>query len=104
MVSFGAGAVYCFDSCGTGARKSKSPPFDKLRAGFLAQRAREKWGTRPPKSKSPPSREVREKGGAPPDLFYLIVDPHLGEDVGVVEGGLFQAVVSSGGAAVAGGA
>jgi hypothetical protein len=24
----------------------KSPPFDKLRAGFLAQRAREKWGTR----------------------------------------------------------
>ena len=24
----------------------KSPPFDRLRAGFLAQRAREKWGTR----------------------------------------------------------
>ena len=25
---------------------AKSPPFDKLRAGFLAQRTREKWGTR----------------------------------------------------------
>jgi long-chain acyl-CoA synthetase len=26
----------------------ESPPFDKLRAGFLAQKAREKWGTRVP--------------------------------------------------------
>ena len=26
--------------------KVKIPPFDKLRAGFLAQRTREKWGTR----------------------------------------------------------
>src|ERR1700689_3206896 len=25
----------------------KSPPFDRLRAGFLAPRTREKWGTRP---------------------------------------------------------
>jgi hypothetical protein len=24
----------------------ESPPFDKLRAGFLAQKTREKWGTR----------------------------------------------------------
>jgi UDP-N-acetylglucosamine--N-acetylmuramyl-(pentapeptide) pyrophosphoryl-undecaprenol N-acetylglucosamine transferase len=28
-----------------GGGSSKSPPFDKLRAGFLAQRTREKWGT-----------------------------------------------------------
>ena len=26
--------------------RTKSPPFDKLRAGFLAQRTREKWGIR----------------------------------------------------------
>src|SRR5271154_6505396 len=26
--------------------KSKSPHFDRLRAGFFAQKAREKWGTR----------------------------------------------------------
>jgi hypothetical protein len=27
------------------AGRNKSAPFDKLRAGFLAQKAREKWGT-----------------------------------------------------------
>ena len=29
-------------------RPEKPPAFDRLRAGFLAQNAREKWGTRPP--------------------------------------------------------
>jgi len=34
-------------SCGL-VPKGKAPPFNKLRAGFLRQKARQKWGTQSP--------------------------------------------------------
>ena len=48
----------------------KSPPFDKLRAGFFAQTTREKWGTRRTTTKE---KILREIAGV---VHRLVVDFH----------------------------
>jgi len=59
-------------------RPEKPPPFDRLRAGFLAQSAREKWGTHTPAASNEHPVDVNWRFRVPDGEGIRFTDLHLG--------------------------